>query len=178
MFRNTAEGYGLVSRVLHWAIAAGVVGMMIFGTRIAAMEPSLSNYWLYGVHKSFGLTILGLVLIRLVWHRISPVPEPAGMAGTWQHGLARGVHILLYLFLLAIPVSGWVASSATGIDTVFFNIVVMPAIAPPSEVVAAWGFAVHGALWKGLLALIALHVAGALRHGFGPGSALRRMGRG
>lgn len=173
--RNSTEEYGLVSRLLHWTIAAGVLGMIVLGTRIAAMEPSLSNLWLYGVHKSIGLSLLALVLIRLLWHQASPVPRPFGPPGTWQMRTARMVHGLLYVTMIAIPLSGWVASSATGIETVVFGTLVVPSIAPPSEFISIWGFAVHGALWKVLVLLLALHVAGALRHGFGRDGALRRM---
>ena len=173
--RNSTEEYGLVSRVLHWTIAAGLLGMIVLGTRIAAMEPSLSNLWLYGVHKSIGLSLFALVLIRVLWHLASPVPKPFGTPGTWQMRVARMVHGLLYVTMIAIPLSGWAASSATGIDTVVFGTLVVPSIAPPSEAISTWGFAVHGALWKALVLLLVLHIAGAFSHGLGRGGALRRM---
>ncbi|WP_353474561.1 cytochrome b/b6 domain-containing protein [Salipiger sp. H15] len=172
---NSPDGYGLVSRILHWGMALAILAMLGLGTGIHRMTPDLSNLWLYGLHKSVGLTLLGLILLRLGWHRLSPPPVPRGVPGSWQLRLARAVHRALYLLLLAIPLTGWAASSATGIDTVYFGTWTVPAIAPPSESLSDLGFAVHGALTKLLLLLLLVHVAGALRHGAGRDGALRRM---
>lgn len=177
-FANTAEGYGLLSRVLHWGIALAILGMLGLGTWIDRMTPDLSNFWLFGLHKSIGLTILGLVLLRLAWHRYSPPPVLRAMQHPWELYLARTVHGSLYLLLLAIPLTGWAASSATGIDTLYFDYWTVPPIVPPSESLSDLGFAAHGVLTKLLMLLLLLHVVGALRHGTGPGSALRRMWRG
>ncbi len=117
-FANTAEGYGLLSRVLHWGIALAILGMLVLGTWIDRMTPDLSNFWLFGLHKSIGLTILVLVLVRLAWHRYSPPPVLRAMQHQWELCLARTVHGSLYLLLLAIPLTGWAASSTSARSSV------------------------------------------------------------
>ena len=87
---------------LVYIAAAIMIGL---GKRIEAMEPGLATLWLYSLHKSLGLAVLALVVLRLVWHHISPPPRPVG--GGWQAGAARAVHGAIYLLLLAIPLSGW-----------------------------------------------------------------------
>ena len=114
--RNTGAGYGWVSRLVHWAMAVGILGMIGLGLRIATMQPRLSNLWLYGLHKSIGLVLLALVLLRLAWHRLSPPPPLPAKLPAWQHATARMAHGGLYALMLAVPLCGWVASAATGID--------------------------------------------------------------
>ena len=83
-WRNSPTRFGLVTRLLHWGMALALLAMLAFGTRIAGMEPGLANLWMYGLHKSIGLLLLALVVLRLIWHRISPPPRPAGRA--WRLG--------------------------------------------------------------------------------------------
>lgn len=175
MWRNDARHFGLISRMLHWAMAVLILFTLGLGTALGRMEPGLTNLWLYGLHKTIGLTLLALVILRLVWHRFSPPPRPIGPANAFPARLARLTHVLIYLLLLAIPLAGWIASSATGIDVMFADRWVVPAIAPVSEAWEDWGFFVHRTLTKLLLALLLLHVAGAAKRGFEHDGTLRRM---
>jgi cytochrome b561 len=175
---NGPAHFGWVTRLLHWAMAAGVLGMLGLGSYVVRMEVGLGNLWLYALHKSIGLVLLALVVLRIVWHRVSPPPEPLGGVAAWQMRLARVAHGGLYALLVAVPVTGWVGSAATGIDVLWFG-VTLPRIAPVSELWAEVAFALHGGLTKVLMALVALHVAGALWRGFGHrDGTLRRMVRG
>lgn len=174
-WRNSATGFGLVTRALHWGMAALVIGMLVLGTRIAAMEPGLATLWLYSLHKSLGFLVLGLALLRLVWHRISPPPLPIGPVASWETRAARVVHGLIYLCLLAIPVTGWIASSATGIDVMILDRWTVPRIAPVSEAWETAFFAAHGVLTKALIGLLALHVGGALLRGIRQDGTIERM---
>ncbi len=175
---NTADSFGLVSRVIHWGMALGVLGMLALGLWIEDMQPALSNLWLYSLHKSIGLILLALVLLRILWHRISPPPGPIGPAGGPGQRLARAAHLALYALMVAIPVSGYIASSATGIDMMLFDRWVLPPLAPASEAWERAGFAAHGLLTKLLMAVVLLHVAGALRRALAGDGTLRRMLRG
>lgn len=174
-FGNGADRFGLVTRVLHWSTALLVLGTLPLGLYLAGAEIGLSTLWLFGLHKSIGIAVLGLALVRLVWHRLSPPPPPMASVPAWQVRAARWTHRVLYVLIVAMPVSGWVASSATGIDTVIFGGWTLPRIAPVSERWEEVGFAVHGALAAALLTLIALHMAGAVHRRDG---TLRRMLRG
>lgn len=173
--RNDAGGYGAVTRALHWLMAAGVIATLPLGLYVARMEPALSTIWLYGLHKTLGMTLLALVVLRLHWHMVSPPPAP--LPGPLS-GIARGAHRALYALLIVVPLAGWVASSATGIDTVIFGRVTVPAIAPASPGLEKAAFAVHrvGAWLLG--ALVVLHAAAAVWHGLRGDGTLRRMIRG
>ncbi len=176
--RNTPRSFGLVTRAVHWIMAIAIIGMLALGLRIEGMEPGLANLWLYGLHKSIGLILLGLVVFRMVWHRFSPPPPPLGPADGWPQRLARLGHGAFYLLLVVIPVSGWAASSASGIDVLLFDRWVIPPIAPVSETWEDAGWAVHGIATKLLIGLILLHVAGALKREMDGDGTLTRMLRG
>lgn len=172
VIRNGSETFGLITRLLHWLTVALVVAALPLGLYIAAMPPRLDLIWLFGLHKTLGISVLILTVARLGWHRISPPPAPIDAGSPpWQMQLARVTHRSLYAVLILMPVSGWVASSATGIDTVVFRSVTLPRIAPVSETWEAVGFAVHGVCGAGLAGLVLLHVAGALHR-----AILRRDG--
>ncbi|MEJ2036337.1 MAG: cytochrome b/b6 domain-containing protein, partial [Maritimibacter sp.] len=76
--RNSPAQFGWVTRLLHWLMALGMIFMLGFGLTLARMQPSLDTLWLYGLHKSIGICLLTLVLLRILWHRISPPPAPLG----------------------------------------------------------------------------------------------------
>ena len=177
-WKNSADGFGLISRVIHWAMAAGILGMLALGTVLQNMQPGLANLWLYGLHKTIGISLLALVLLRLIWHRISPTPAPVGGVPLWQEQAALWAHRTLYVLMLGVPLSGWVASSATGIDVMYADRWVMPVLAPVSEQWEKVGFAVHGVLTKLLMAVVLLHVAAALKRGLAGDGTIRRMIRG
>ena len=175
--RNTPDSFGLVTRILHWAMALMVIGMLALGLRIADMQPGLSNLWLYGLHKTVGLTLLGLIVLRLVWHLASPTPHPIGPPGPARWA-ARGGHWLFYLLLIAIPLTGWAGSSATGIDVMFADRWVIPPIAAPSEAGEAFWFRLHDILTKLLIGLVLIHILAALKREMAGDGTLRRMLRG
>ena len=177
-WRNSPTRFGLVTRLLHWGMALALLGMLALGTRIAGMEPGLANLWMYGLHKSIGLILLALVLLRLIWHHFSPPPAPQGAPGDWTQRLARTTHGLIYLLLLTIPLSGWVASSASGLDVMLFDHWVLPPIAPVSEAWENAGWAAHGLLTKLLMGVIALHAAGAVKRQIDGDGTLTRIWRG
>lgn len=172
---NSGTGFGAITRALHWIMALGVIGMLAFGTYLARMEVSLANLWMFGFHKSIGLLLLAMALLRLGWHRLSPPPAPLGGVPAWQMQLARFTHAGLYLLVLAVPLTGWIASAASGLDVVLFERWTLPRIAPVSEAWQDGFFLAHRLLTKLLMALVALHVAGALKRRDG---TLRRMLRG
>lgn len=173
MLRNSAERFGLVTRLLHWGIAGLVVVMLSLGLRLEDMQPGLANLWLYGLHKSLGILTLSLMVLRILWHLYNPPPRPIG--GGWQALAARITHLTIYFLLLAIPLSGWAASAATGIDVVIFDRWTLPAIAPVSPLWEARGFALHDALTKLLILLLLLHMGGALKREMDGDGTLRRM---
>jgi cytochrome b561 len=174
-WQNSATRFGWVSRALHWVMAALILGQLGLGTGIVRMQPALSNLWLYGLHKSLGMTVLALAVLRLIWHRITPPPPPLGPPDHWTNHLAQVSHALIYVLMLAVPITGWLGASASGIDSVIFDRWTLPAIAPVSEAWQDAGFALHGICTKALMALLFLHIVGAIRRGLAHDGTLSRM---
>lgn len=172
---NDAARFGRVSRALHWAMAALMLAQIPLGLALVRITPSLSTLWLYSLHKSLGFTLLLLALARILWHRISPPPRPLGDAGAWPQRLARAVHGVLYAAMIVVPLSGWVGASASGIETVVYGGLTLPAIAPESEAWQDGGFLVHSIATKLMIAALALHIAGALKRAWSGDGTLRRM---
>ena len=177
MLRNTDKEFGLVSKLLHWGMALHIFAMLIFGTYIANMKVGFDNLHLFDWHKASGLIALVLVLARLGWRYYSPVP------GTLTRGtkpaellLAHAVHLVLYNVMILMPLTGWIASSAVGLDITFFGLFRIPFIAPASEATEHLFFTIHGILAYVLIVAVIIHIAGALkRHFVLKDNTLRRM---
>jgi cytochrome b561/polyisoprenoid-binding protein YceI len=176
--------YSDVAIALHWLLAALLAFQVGTGWLIEELEPGTGLFNLAQFHKSVGISILLLSVIR-VGVRLSRPAPPLMADSAFAHFAARAVHIGLYLFMIGVPLTGWilVSTSDRNIDTVLFNLIPWPHI--PGLEGAEEGFRasinasatwLHGSLtWLGV-ALIALHLAGALRHQFiGPDPVLPRM---
>ncbi|MGH1370096.1 MAG: cytochrome b [Maritimibacter sp.] len=170
MIANTPARFGLLSRAIHWVMAVGIIALLALGTYIDNMTPGLSNLWLFGLHKSLGLSMLLLAVFRIIWHRVSPPPAPLP-APRWQEVAAKTAHHLLYALLLLVPLSGWIGAAATGIDVSLWG-VTLPPIAPVSEAWDKTAFVAHGILTKLLFIVLLVHIAGALKRRDG---TLKRM---
>lgn len=158
--------YSPVSLMLHWVIAVAVLAQVLLVTAHEATEGSLSREFI-SLHKSLGLTILVLTLARIGWRLAHPaIPLPVDMS-RWEKWLARAVHVLFYAALIAIPLTGWLASSAAGREIVWFGLFDWPLLPISGGRDTARGLmTVHGLAVKGMYGLIALHVLGALKHQF------------
>lgn len=154
--------YGTGAVVLHWVIALALAFELALGF---AMPHDERGFAMFQLHKSLGITILLLSLARLAW-RLFHRPPPA-VEGGFQGFLARAVHVLLYVFMIGQPLTGWalVSTDPTGIPTLLYGAVPWPHL-PLAEAVNGIMEEAHEILATTGLALIALHIAGALRHQF------------
>ncbi|WP_373185836.1 cytochrome b [Halopseudomonas sp.] len=175
--RNTRKTYGLMAVSLHWIIALGVIGTAILGLWMTGLDYYSAWYrsapfW----HKSIGITLATLIILRLLWRWSNPRPAPLPHHPRWEVRLASLVHALLYLLLFIIIASGYLISTAKGQGVSIFGWFELPAIVTglPAQADRA-GFA-HYWLGVSLLGLIALHALGALKHHFlDHDNTLRRM---
>jgi cytochrome b561 len=177
MIRNGPGEFGLVTRVIHWVTMLLVLGQLALGTWIEDMEPGLANLWLYSLHKTLGFAVLTLILARIGWHLYTPPPHPLGPHGAafWA---ARSVHWAFYILLIAIPLSGWAGSSATGIDVMIADRWTVPPLVEASAEAEALWFGLHGILTKLLFGLILLHMLAALARQISGDGTLTRMIKG
>lgn len=167
---SETQRYHLVAMRLHWIIALLLVGNLALGFMLGGIPQELRGQ-AYMMHKSLGLSVLMLTLVRLLWRILASAPPMESVKG-WEKNLAVAVHALIYLLTLAIPFSGWLLVSASGkYPTIFFNLMEWPHLpffmgfAEDARRTLAGNIAeAHEKLSFALVALLALHVAAALRH--------------
>jgi len=163
---TAAPRYGGVAQALHWLIAALVATMFGLGWYMSGLPLSQQKFDLYQLHKSLGLTILTLMIVRLAWRlRHPPPPLPAGLPA-WERSAARTVHALFYVLLLVQPAIGFLQSNAANFPLVAWGVLPLPALIGTDEALGETLIEVHELVARVLLVLIGLHVAGALRHHF------------
>lgn len=160
-----SEGrYTTVAIVLHWLIAALVMAQFAFGWWMQTIpkDPPGMRAGAFNLHKSVGLTILALMLLRLAWRLMHKPPALPSMP-QWQALLARTVHIGLYVLLIALPLTGYLGSSFSGYPVKFFGIT-LPSWAAKNVAAKEWMSAAHLAIGWALAVAFTLHVAGAIKH--------------
>lgn len=158
--------YSRVAIWLHWIIAALVALNLVLGFFHEDLDKPVRSAMM-SVHKATGLTILILTLARLAWRLAHRPPPFDPVLKAWEAGLARLIHGLFYLLLVALPLSGWILVSTSNRVTSWFGLFdVAPLPVSRDEDVHELLEQVHKLLGYAALVLIALHVAGALKHHF------------
>ena len=163
---TAAVRYSTPAIVLHWLVALLIFVGFPLGLYMVDLPLSPDKLKLYSYHKWIGITILLLASLRVMWRGThTPPPLPDDMA-RWQRLASQVVHGLLYLLILAIPLSGWLMSSAKGFQTVWFGVLPLPDLIGKDKALGDLLAGVHQALNFTLLALVILHVGAALKHHF------------
>lgn len=158
--------YSTPAVVLHWLMALLIFAGFPLGIYMVDLPLSPDKLKLYSYHKWIGVSVFALVAVRLAWRlTYTPPPLPEGMAA-WQRRASAIVHGLLYVLMIAIPLSGWLMSSAKGFQTVWFGVLPLPDLIGKDKALGELLAEVHKLLNFTLLALVILHVAAALKHHF------------
>ena len=166
MDTNTAQArYSRGAIALHWIIALLILGNFV-GAWLSEDLPRPEKMEMMGYHKAFGLLILGLTVLRLVWRLMHRPPPLIETLKAWEAALAKVTHGLLYFLMLAIPLSGWVMSSAKGFQTVWFGVLPLPDLVGKDKALGALLAEVHETLSWVLVAAVVAHAAAALKHHF------------
>ena len=165
------ERYALLQRLLHWLIAIMVLGALFGGALLwtygfdglqAAFGLEATNT-IYKYHKTVGILILGLMLVRLVLRLAYGAPPPPRSMSPAVAATARATHLAFYGLLILMPVVGWAATAAGGFPVQFFDANLPPLIGK-NEALSETLYRVHGLLGLVIGALVFAHVAAALRH--------------
>ena len=158
--------YSQAQKWLHWSMALLILAMLVIGLTMTNLDDGALKNWLYEFHKSIGLTVLTLALVRVAvrWRRGAPPLEPGVPA--WQRVAARASHYALYALIILVPLAGWTATSSCCAPVNLFWTAPLTLPAPSDEAFSNAVFRIHFTLAFALAAVIALHVAGALQHHF------------
>ena len=159
------SSYTSTAIALHWLIALLIVCGFALGwvmTDIPGFTPTKLKYVSW--HKWIGVTVFALVIIRILWRATHTVPPMPSHMRAWQRGVAHLTHFLLYVLMVAVPVSGYLYSSAANVPVVYLGLVPLPRLIAPDPHLKEVLKSVHITLNYTLLALVLLHVVAALKH--------------
>lgn len=162
---NTSDRWGAVSQALHWLVVLLILALVVIGLTMTELPKTPKWFWVYTMHKSLGITVLALMLLRLGWRLYAGRPNPVPGTPTWQQRIASTTHFLLYALVLAQPISGWIYDSASGLRPFrLFGLRAMPKLVAPDDSVRDLALEAHEwGIWI-LLALVVLHAGAALHH--------------
>jgi len=176
---NTEDRYGAVAIVLHWSMALLIIGLAVLGLYMVTLPDvgfSTTKITLILYHKQFGMLALILFALRLSWRVTQVLPKLAEHMPEWQMIAARFVHLCFYGLMFALPMTGWLMSSAAGIPVSFFGLFTLPDFIHRNDDLFARFIGIHKWLGYALILLLTVHLGAALRHHFAlKDDTLRRM---
>jgi len=162
---NTTTTYGAVHIVLHWLVAISVIGLFALG--VWMVELGYYDPWYNrapAVHKAFGIVLVVVMLIRLVWRWANGVPEPEPGVRRWETRAAHGVHAVLYIGVFSAIISGYLIATAKGAPVAVFDLFSVPATIHGLHRQEDLAGEFHYYITYGLIGLAALHALAALKH--------------
>jgi cytochrome b561 len=167
VFRNSAENYGIITVGLHWAMA--IVVLALFAVGLWMVELSYYDPWYRRapeIHKAVGVILFLTLVFRYMWRLANPLPRPEPTLSTFERSASHATHVLFYLLLAAVMVSGYLISTADGRSIDVFGLFAIPATLTglPSQADVAGD--VHFYLAVTLIGLAAIHALAALKHHF------------
>lgn len=164
--RTPITPYTRPARYLHWLLAVLIFGMFALGFYMEGLPLSPNKLKLYSWHKWAGVSIFVLVIARLCWrivHRPPPLPDHLS---PWLKQAAHAGHMMLYALMVVIPLSGWLMSSAKGIQTIWFGLVPLPDLIPRDKALGDLLQTTHFTLNLFFIAVLSGHIGMALKHHF------------
>jgi cytochrome b561 len=154
--------YSRTAVVLHWVLAALITLTTAIGWRMMLIKREPGSEQLFDLHKSIGLIIAAFVVARVLW-RLTHRPEPLPAGPAWSARLAAITHVLLYVLMILLPITGYLGASYSKAGVRWFGLAT-PQWALADDDLAEQFFTVHGVLLWTLVVLVALHALGAFKH--------------
>lgn len=167
--QNTEDRFGAVAMLLHWSMAVLIIGLAALGLYMVTLPDvgfDTKKIVLILYHKEIGLSVLVLLAVRLAWRLTQILPQLVEHLPDWQKIAARFVHLSFYALMLALPLTGWLMSSAAGIPVSFFGLFTLPDFLPPDDYLFQRLIGIHKWLGYLLIFFILVHVGAALMHHF------------
>ena len=163
ILKNSYTGF---AKLLHWLMALVIFGLLALGLVMADMPLSPEKLQYFSWHKWAGVSIFVLVWVRLAWRAFNPPPAYPDSMSPLVQKLAHGGHHLLYVLMIVIPLTGWLMSSAKGVQTVWFGVLPIPDLLSKDKALGELLEDLHASLNWLLMLLLAGHVAAGLKHHF------------
>lgn len=164
-WKNTTHEFGAVAKFLHWVMGFTIIGMLAFGFIMTSMPPGPVKWnFYYMIHKSIGVTLLVLLLIRLFWRWINPTPMLT-VAG-FMAIIARLSVYVLYFAMLTMTLSGYIMSEAANHPIQFFNLFTIPTLVPLNRDLAMVAVEIHYYAAFATIGIVCAHILAALYHHF------------
>lgn len=163
--RDMAPTYGVLHRALHWTTAILIAGLLPVGWYMVDLDFTDWKLTVYTLHESFGVIVFTLTGVRLVWRLLHPVEPEAGLSPV-ERATSRAVHLAMYALMIAIPLSGWIGTSAFGFPVQWMFLFTIPSPVAKDDALGRLVLDAHGWLAMGFAALVALHLAGVAYHAF------------
>jgi cytochrome b561 len=166
---NTEAGYGIITIALHWVMAALLIGLALLGLYMVALPDvgfDTRKITLILYHKELGMLALALFAVRLAWRVTNILPHLVEELPDWQKVTARFVHLCFYALMFALPMTGWLMSSAAGFPVSFLQLFTLPDLIDPNDYLFKQLIEIHKWLSYALLVFLVVHAAAALRHRF------------
>ena len=163
---STNESYGIIAQALHWLVAAFVLVQFALGLFAASLPVSLARLQWLSRHKSLGLAILALMILRLGWRSMNRPPALLDSMSRWERRAAATTHWLLYVLLVLAPLAGWLHASAAGLSVNWFGVVQVPDLLPKNPELSDLFKQTHRICVALLALLLVGHIGAALRHAF------------
>src|SRR5918993_914330 len=171
---RTHWGHGSIA--LHWLTFVLVLGAAALGLTMDELPRGVLKLQAYALHKSLGVTVLGLTALRLLWRLLAGAPSALDGTPRWQSRLAGATHVALYVLLLAVPLSGWRYNALSGFPLQWFGLWRLPAIAATDLAAKHDAEALHEWLFYILAGVVFVHAIAALgHHYYWRDDTLRRM---
>jgi len=173
--RNSTARWGSVAQFLHWLIVALIITQVVLALSAERLH-GMAKLAMLARHKSVGITILMLAVVRLVWRLVNPTPPLPSTLKPYERVLANLTHMALYVLIFAMPITGWIMTSARGFPASWFNLFQLPDLVAKNRALYEAMQETHEALALTLGAVATLHLLAALKHHFVlKDTVLRRM---
>lgn len=163
IIKNTANDYDPISKLFHWTIALLIIGLISLGLYMTSISNDPGRAWYFNLHKSLGIIAGILILLRILWrskHKPHPLPKSVPL---WQAKLARFIHLLLYVCMVGMPLTGFIGASFGKHGISFFGWP-LPVWTAKNSFIAEQLFETHEIIAWILIGLIVLHVLAAFKH--------------